>query len=177
MGTQLFPAAVAALGRETVVYLAAAPTNSAAITVAEANAAATVHLTCVVRGFAPTADQAKTRKYRLCSTQGFDVLGRTDWSIERPTFIDEPQALDNSVTYPHKSLVAGTTGYILRRRGLNTEPGAFTAFAAGQRYDFFPVTFGVRVPVPVNPEEEGQEFEYMQEIAITGQRIEGVLAA
>lgn len=177
MGTQVFPVAVNALGRETVIFIPGTVANLAAVTVAEATATATVHLTCAIRGLNANAEQSKTKKYRLCSIQAFDVLGRVEWSIERPTFIDDPQAADTSVSYPHKSIVNGTSGLILRRRGLPTEPGNFTPIAAAQRYDIFPVQFGVRVPVPVNPEEEGQEFEYTQEIAVIGTRVEGVIAA
>lgn len=174
MGTMTFPAAVTALGRESVVFLPAVA-DPAAVKLTEANATATVHLTCAIRGLNPSAEQSKTKKYRLCSKQGFDALGRTDWTIERPTFIDDPQAEDDDPDYPHKTLVSGTKGFILRRRGLDSEPGNFTAFAVGQLYDLFPVEFGVRVPVPVNPEDEGQEFEYMQEIAVVGPRVEGAI--
>lgn len=176
MGTQMFSAAIAALGRETVVYL---PTVAAqgAVKLTELAAATTVHLTCNIRAFSPTAEQTKTKKYRLCSKQGFDSLGRVDWTIERPVFIDDPQALDSSTDYPHKALVEGTTGFILRRQGLDSSPGNFAAFAVAQRYDLFPITFGVRVPMPVAPEEEGQEFEYGQEIAVTGPRVVGALVA
>lgn len=176
MGTQVFSTAVQALGRESVVFLptVAAP---AAVTVAEANATGSVHLTCNIRGFVANGAQTKTKKYRLCSIQGFDQLGRVDWTIDRPIFIDDPQAADSSTAYPHKSLVSGMSGWILRRRGLASDPGNFTAFAAGQRYDLFQVTFGVRQPVPVQPDQDGQEFEYEQEIAVIGSRYEGVIAA
>lgn len=176
MGTLQFAPPVNALGREAVVYLptVAAPTG---VTVAEATATGAIHLTCNIRAFIANAEQAKTQKYRLCSKQAFDVLGRITWSIDRVRFIDDPQALNSSTTYPHKSLTPGTSGYILRRRGLDTDMGNFVAFATTQRYDLFPVQFGVVVPVPVNPEEESQEFEYDQEVAITGVRVEGTIAA
>lgn len=176
MATMQFSTAISALGREAVVYL---PTVAApqAVTEAEINAASAIMLTCNWRGFNPTAEQSKTKKYRHCSKQGFDQLGRTDWTIERPTFIDDPQALDTSTGYPHKSLLPGTKGFLLRRRGLDADPAGFEPFESGQRYDIFPVEFGVRVPVPVAAEEDGQEFEYMQEIAVTGTRREGVIAA
>lgn len=174
MGTMKFSAAVDAIGRELVVFLptVAAP---AAVTVTEAKATATVHLTCNIRGFNPTMEQTKTKKYRHCSKQGFDRLGRIDWTLERPTFIDDPQAPDSSVDYPHKALAAGTRGYILRRRGLDADPVGFVDFAADQLYQLFPVQFGERQEVPVAAEEEGQEFEYMQEIAVTGPVIRGKL--
>lgn len=176
MGTQTFPAAVTALGKESVIYLPAAAAL-AAVTVAEATATGTIHLTCAIRQFNANAEQASSRKYRLCSIQSFERPGRVDWTIDPITFIDDPQALDSSTTYPHRSLVPGTIGWILRRRGLSSEPGAFTAIAAAQRYDIFTVEWGVRVPVPVNPEEEGQEFEYTQRPFVTGTRIEGAIAA
>lgn len=176
MGTMKFSNAVDAIGRELVVYLPAVG-NPGAVTVTEAKATATVHLTCNIRGFNPTMEQTKTKKYRHCSKQGFDRLGRVDWSIERPTFIDDPQAADSSVDYPHKALVNGTRGYIMRRRGIDSDPAGFIDFAAGQLYDLFPVQFGERQPVPVAAEEDGQEFEYMQEIAVTGTRIGGTLVA
>lgn len=176
MGTLQFSPAIDALGREAVVYLPAVA-DPAAVKLTEANATSSVHLTCNIRGFNPTAEQSKTKKYRHCSKQAFDRLGRTDWTIERPTFIDDPQALDSAAAYPHKALVPGTKGFILRRRGLDTDPGNFVPFAAGQRYDLFPVEFGVQVPVPVAAEEEGQEFEYMQEIAVTAPRVTGALVA
>ena len=177
MGSLVFSNAVAALGREAVVHLptVAVPT---AVTLAEANAAGTIHLTCNIRQFNPTADQAKTKKYRLCSKQGFDQLGRIDWTIERVRLIDDPQAVAPfTSTYPHKALVPGTKGNILRRRGFDTDPGNFVPFAAGQIYDLFAVEYGVQVPVPVAPEEEGQEFEYDQEIAVVGPRVVGVIVA
>lgn len=172
----VFPPAIPALGRETVLYL---PTvaNPSAVTVTETQAAGAVLLHCAIRAFTVNAEQSKTKKYRLCSKQGFDALGRVDWTIERLVFINDPQALPTAVAYPHKKLVEGTTGYLLRRQGLDSSPGTFVDFAAAQLYDLFPVNFGVDVPMPVAPEEEGQEFEYGQEIAVTGPRAKGALAA
>lgn len=172
----VFPPSVPALGRETIIYL---PTvaNPAAVTLAETQAIGAILLSCAIRAFNPSADQSKTKKYRLCSKQGFDVLGRVDWTVERLVFINDPQALPTSPLYPHKSLVDGTKGFILRRQGFDSSPGTFEAFAAAQLYDIFPATFGIDVPMPVAPEEEGQEFEYGQEVAITGPRTKGVLVA
>ncbi|GAA1436302.1 hypothetical protein GCM10009616_35750 [Microlunatus lacustris] len=176
MGTMKFSDAVDAIGRELVVFL---PTvaDPLAVTVTEAKAAATVHLTCNIRGFNATMEQTKTKRYRLCGKQGFDRLGRTDWSIERLTFIDDPQAEDDNPEYPHKSIVPGTRGYILRRRGIEADPADYVDFAADQLYQLFPVQFGERQDVPVAPEEDGQEFEYLQEIAVTGTVVRGKLAA
>lgn len=174
--TLVFPPAVPALGRESILYM---PTvaNPAAVTKAETDAVGAILLSCAIRAFNPTADQSKTKKYRVCTKQGFDVLGRVDWTIERLVFINDPQALPTSTLYPHKALVEGTTGFILRRQGLDSAPGSFVPFAASQLYDIFPVTFGIDVPMAVAPEEEGQEFEYGQEVAITGPRVKGTIAA
>ncbi|RCK68267.1 hypothetical protein DT076_16595 [Desertihabitans brevis] len=173
--TLYFPEAVNALSRETVLYV---PTlaDVEAMTTAEATGAGAINITCAIRQFNATATQAKTKKYRLCSKQGFDSLGRVEWTVEQLTFIDDPQADDDDPEYAHKSLVEGTTGYLIRRRGLDSAPGEFVDFAAGQRYIAYPVQFGVRIPNAVNPEEDGQEFEYMQEIGVTGPVVDGVVA-
>jgi hypothetical protein len=170
--TLYFPEAVQSLGRETLLYV---PTlaDPAAATVAEVTAAGAINISCAIRTFNATADQSKVKKYRLCSKQGFDSLGRVEWSIDRPSFIDDPQADDDDTDYKHKSLVDGTRGYLLRRRGLDSDPENFTAWAADQLYQAFPVQFGVRVPNQVNPEEDGQEFEYEQEIAVIGEVVNG----
>ena len=172
----VFPPAIPALGLETILFL---PTvaNPSAVTKAETDAAGAVLLSCAIRAFNPTAEQSKTKKYRVCTKQGFDVLGRVDWTIERLVFINDPQALVTSSQYPHKALVDGTKGFLLRRQGFDSSPGTFVAFAATQLYDIFPVTFGVDVPMAVAPEEEGQEFEYGQEVAITGPRAKGAIVA
>ena len=172
MPSLTFPTGIPALGLETILYL---PTvaNPQAVTVAETNATGAILLSCAIRMFEATAEQSKTKKYRLCSKQGFDALGRTDWSIARLMFVTDPQALPTSTAYPHKALVEGTRGYILRRQGFDSSPGTFVPLAATQLYDLFPVQFGVDVPTGVAPEEEGQEFEYGQEIAVTGPRAKG----
>lgn len=172
----VFPPAIPALGRETILYL---PTvaDPSAVKLTEINAAASVLLSCAIRAFNPTAEQSKTKKYRVCTKQGFDVLGRVDWTIERLVFINDPQADVDDVLYPHKALVDGTKGFILRRQGFDSSPGSFVPFAATHKYDLFPVTFGVEVPMAVAPEEEGQEFEYGQEVAITGPRAKGEIVA
>ncbi len=172
--TLTFPPSIPALGLETILYMPAVA-NPAAVTKAETDAAGAVLLSCAIRAFNPTAEQSKTKKYRVCTKQGFDVLGRVDWTIERLVFINDPQALPTSTAYPHKALENGTKGFILRRQGFDSSPGTFVPFAATQLYDIFPVTFGVDVPMPVAPEEEGQEFEYGQEVAITGPRVKGAL--
>ncbi len=171
-----YPEGVAALGKETLIFV---PTlaDPAAATVAELTGVTAINITCAVRGFAMTSTQNKTKKFRLCSLQGTDVLGRVETNIDAPTFIDDPQEEDASVDYPHKSLVAGTTGYLVRRRGLASDPVNFVAPALGQLYRAIPVEFGVRNDVAVNPEDDAQEFEYTQEIAVKGEIIPGVIAA
>lgn len=176
MVTMVFPDSVDALGREAVVFI---PTvaNPAAVKLTELNAAGAIMLTCAIRTFNATMEQSKTKKMRLCETQGFDSLGRTNWTIERLSFIDDPQAPITDAGYPHKALVNGTSGFLLRRRGLNASVNGFEDFAIGDLYDIFPVQFGSTQPVPVAPEEDGQEFEYMQEVAVKGPRVEGAIVA
>lgn len=174
MATLQFPASVAALGNETVLFLPAVA-DPTAVTLTEVNAVGAIFLSCASRAFDASMTQAKTKKYRACSKQGFDQLGRVDWTIAPITFIDDPQALDTSVDYLHKSIVPDTTGHLLRRRGLNSAPGEFVPFAVAQRYQLFPAKAGERMDNAVNPEEDGQEFEYMQEFAVTGPVIRGAL--
>jgi hypothetical protein len=174
--TLYFPEAVQSLGRETLLYVPTLNEPTAA-TVDEVTAEGAINISCAIRTFNATAEQSKVKKYRLCSKQGFDSLGRVEWTIDRPSFIDDPQAEDDDEDYPHKALVPGTTGYLLRRRGLDSDPEGFVDWAAGQRYQAFPVEFGVRVPNQVNPEEDGQEFEYEQEIAVIGEVVDGTVTA
>lgn len=174
--TLYFPESVNALGREAVLFLPALASPAAA-TLAEINGAGAVPLQCAFRMFNTTATQAKSKKYRACSKQGFDSLGRVERTIEAPVFIDNPQAEDDDPEYLHKSLVEGTRGLLLRRRGLDADPDGFVDWAVGQRYTSWPVEFGVRNDVAVNPEEDSQEFEYTQELAVIGEVLNGVVAA
>jgi hypothetical protein len=176
MTTVPYPLGVAALGKEVLTFVPTL-TDPAAATAAELNGATAINITCAVRGFNMTQTQSKTKKFRLCSIQGTDVLGRVETEIEAPTFIDDPQEPDASPDYKHKSLIPGTTGWLIRRRGLAADPNNYVAYATGQLYKAIPVEFGVRNDVAINPEDDAQEFEYTQEIAVKGEIIEGVVAA
>lgn len=174
--TVAYPEGVSALGKEVLTFLPILTTPAAA-TVAVLNGATAINMTCAVRGFNLTQTQSKTKKFRLCSIQGTDVLGRVEAEIEAPTFIDDPQAPDDDPGYLHKALIPGLTGWLIRRRGLAADPNNFVPYAAGQLYKAIPVEFGVRNDVALNPEDDAQEFEYTQEIAVKGEIIEGEVAA
>lgn len=166
MAAPVRPAGVKAFGKEKYVFV---PTiaNVAAPTLAEVTGASSLDLTgyLYVEGFdGVTADTGRvTAPRRLSDTTTFESMGTTSYTISDLTYAFDPQAaaLSNGKKAFEK-LPEGTTGYLVRRRGIDRN----TDMATGQFVSVFPVAFGAQTEVLTSTDEAG-EVAIRQGAAIT----------
>ena len=163
-----FPEGVVAQGNELVIFV---PTlaNPAEPTVDELTGAGAVNLSCYLRGFEPSAEQANVPDLRLCSKEQFETPGRVTNTIGDLTYVYDPQdaAADSpdSGNLAYHALAEGTTGYLVNRRGLDAQDDPIEA---DQVVDVYPVVMGAQRRVPIDPSAEGSKFETIQKPFITG---------
>lgn len=163
-----FPDGVVAQGNELVIFV---PTlaNPAAPTDDELTAAGAVNLSCYLRGFEPTAEQASIADIRLCSKEQFETPGRVTNTINDLVYVYDPQdagaVTPGAENLAYHALADGTEGYLVARRGLDAQS---VAIAATQVVDVYPVKMGAQRRVAVDPSSEGSKFETTQKAFITG---------
>lgn len=124
-------------GNVKVVWV---PTLTApeAPTVAELSGGTVIDLSCYLTadGFTPGLDEQTIEDERLCDTETFEQPGRSSRTLEI-VYIDNSNntGLDNEAL---ETLVPGTTGYFVVRRGKAYDD----AFAAADKVDVWPLTAG-----------------------------------
>jgi hypothetical protein len=104
---------------------------------AELNDADTLDVSCYLTsdGWQPSLDQAVATDDRLCDTVTYESRGRSQRSLGI-RYVENPSDSPNNEAYD--AFVPGTTGVFVVRRGyLYT-----AAWAAGQKYQYWPVDFG-----------------------------------
>jgi hypothetical protein len=137
------PAVPADGTKKTLIVLAIAdPENP---TVEELTASSVIDISCYITagGWNPTVDQATITDQRQCSTMDLGLPGRKTPSGTDLTGIDNT----NHPSYPNElaeALAEGADLYVATRRGLPFN----TAVAAGQKFDVWPLTVGVKSQVP-----------------------------
>lgn len=166
MAAPIRPAASKAFQREKWVFV---PTiaDIAEPTVTEVTAGTVLDISCYL--FASTAKPSQstnlvTAERRLCDGADYQQVGTTTYSGGEMTAAFDPQAAalsDGKKAY--EKFPAGTTGYLVRRLGINVQ----TDLAATQFVDVFPVEFGPGMPMPSSDGEE-QEAVITQSFAVTG---------
>lgn len=121
------------------VAWAPAIADTTAPTATELADATIVDLSCYLTGdgFNPSLDEATVSDPRLCDVQTYERRGRVTRGLSL-TYIENPGDVDTNEAYD--TLVPGTTGYIVVRRG----PDFDTAFAAADVVDVWPVEAGER---------------------------------
>lgn len=165
MAAPIRPASSKAYGREKWVFV---PTiaDTDAPTVAEVTAGTVLDISCYL--FESTGRPGATtnlvdRERRICDTVTFQQVGTTTYSGGEMQASFDPQAAalsDGKKAW--EKFPEGTTGYLVRRLGIDVD----TDLAAGQFVDVFPVEFGVPVPGTVG-DGESRESSFMSTFAIT----------
>lgn len=133
------PIAVVADGNVKVAWV---PTLTVAAPTA-AQAIAGTDLSCYLTsdGWVPSLDQAIIADDRLCDIATFQNPGRKTENLQvRYTY--NPNTPAENVAFT--TLVPNTAGYFVVRWGLANA----TAFAVGQKIDFYPVTCGAQLKQP-----------------------------
>lgn len=158
----LDPPGVDAAGNSKLVFVKALADVSAP-KVAEIKAG--VDISCALYGFSPTFDQSTVSRMKYCSRQASESLGRVTVTIDDIEYDYNPQNASDSGYAYYASLVPGTTGWIIDRRGLDAKT---VDWAADQLVDIYPVTLGARGRVAVDPSAEGEKLRTTQKVAVTG---------
>ena len=140
------------------------PTNS--LSAASLSGATAVELTCyLTKGTLGVAAETETgTDERECTSQVFEVLGKTTWTVNDLEYVWEPQANSASPTNKaYDTLKKGTTGFLILRFGKDVD----TALAVGDKVWQIPVTLGAQVP----KQREGNAAEKLkitQKVVVSG---------
>lgn len=131
-------------------------------TTTELNAVGAVDLTCYLTpdGFAPTTEQASVNDDRLCSTETFELPGRTTNTLML-TYIYRAQDTVGTDNKAFTTLKDGTTGYIVARWGADYED----VYAADDVVNVTPVTAGVQMEMPA---EANSTLKINQKLFVRG---------
>jgi hypothetical protein len=166
MAAPIRPAAAKAFGTEKWAFV---PTiaNTATPLLTEINAAGALDVTKMF--FASSArpdasvNMAKAAR-RLGDIESYEFVGETSYTLGEVRYSFDPQGapLSNGVKAFEK-LPQGTTGYLVRRLGINRD----TDFAASQFVSMFPVEFGPQVET-TEGDGESAEVAIKQGVALTG---------
>lgn len=159
------PAATNADGMTRYWWVPAIADTSA---VSAAAVTAGVDLSCWITddGWQPGADQAAVTDKRICATQDFEGAGRHTRTL-MVKYVVNPAGTNTA----HTTLVPGTLGFIVERRGVSVD----TAAAASQKVNVWPVQVGIYQPLPP---EANSKLKDQQKLFITGPVIiDSVLAA
>lgn len=140
------------------------PTNS--LSAASLSGATAVELTCyLTKGtLGMAADTETGTDERECTSQVFEVLGKTTWTVNDLEYVWEPQAAASSPTNKaYDTLKKGTTGFLILRFGKDVD----TAPAVGDKVWRIPVTLGAQVP----KQREGnaaEKLKIVQKVVVSG---------
>jgi hypothetical protein len=141
--------------------------NTAAPTLAEVNAAGALDVTKMFFASSArpdaSANLAKAER-RLGDVESFEFVGETSYTMGEVRYSFNPQgaALSTGVLAFEK-LPQGTTGFLVRRLGINRD----TDYATGQFVSVFPVEFGPQVET-TEGDGESAEVAIKQGVAVTG---------
>lgn len=165
MSLPVFAPGISALGMGSLYFMPTLATPSTGVAVAEITAG--VDISCAIDAFTANAEQGVFSKTRYCSKQETQIPGKVTWSGDPLVYVWDPQNPDDATNYKHVTTLAdGVSGYLGNRLGLDAQTVAPTA--AQILALVIPVTLGVQVPVPIDPTQEGQEFQLSQAFFITG---------
>lgn len=118
--------------------------NPEAPTITELQGGTDISCYIALGGFAFTPSQSTISDQRECSDQDYQRPGRKSISDASITVIDNTNSpLAEEYNEAVEAMTEGTTGYIVRRRGLP----ASTDWAADQTVTVIPVIFGEKQPV------------------------------
>lgn len=163
------PPGVDAEGRRNAIW-----TPTATLSLAVLTGATAVELICyLTKGtLGVAAETERGKDERECTTEVFEVLGKTTWTLNDLEYVWEPQAAaaaPNNKAY--ETLVPRTPGFITIRFGIDAD----TALAAGNKVWQWPITVGEQVPK--TPEGGAAEkLKITQSVVVSGNVVkDGVL--
>lgn len=165
MAAPIKPALSIAYGKEAWGFT---PTLGSTTTpsLAQLNAASGLNISCMLFGDQEGlgADTEKvTLPRRLCETEQYQANGSTTYTMADLTVQFDPQAAAASNgKKAWETLVAGTTGYLWRRQGID----ANTDLAVGQFIDIIPVELGAKVPTKTGNDADGV-FAFTSPVSVT----------
>ena len=155
MAAPINPGSTKAFGREKWIF---APTiaSTSAPTVAELTGASALDVSCFL--FSESARPSQntnlvTKQRRICDTNQYQQIGVTTYSGGELTYSLDPQAA--AASNPKKAyekFPAGTTGYLVRRLGIDVN----TDIVAAQFVDVFPVELGPPMPTVIGDGETAE---------------------
>ena len=166
MAAPIRPASSKAFKREKWVFV---PTLTApdAPSLAELGAVSALDISCYL--FESTARPNSTtnlvaKERRVCDGETYQQVGTTTVEGGQMIAALDPQAAALSAgKKAWEKFPEGTTGYLVRRMGIDVD----TDLAIGQFVDSFPVEFGVPTPGTVG-DGESRENSFMSTFAVTG---------
>ena len=137
-------------------------------TVAILNGGTTIDLSCYLTadGFTPGLDEATISDERLCETETFEQPGRTARTLS-VQYIDNTNTALLNLAY--STLVPGTAGYIVVRRG-DPYDGVFVI---ADKVEVWPVKAGKRSFLPP---EANSVLRVAQKMFVTGRVVDGTVA-
>lgn len=166
MAAPVRPNAVSAFGTEKWVFV---PTLTApnAPSLAELNAATVLDVTKMFYASSAkpdaSTDMARAER-RIGDIESFEFPGETQWTLGEAMYQFDPQSAALSTgKKAFEKLPQGTTGWLVRRLGINRD----TDLAIGQFITSFPVACGVQVETTVG-EGATAEVAIKQGFGVTG---------
>jgi hypothetical protein len=165
MAAPIRPAAVSAFGTEKWVFVPAIA-DPAAPSLAVLNGATSLDVTKMLMESSArpdaSTDMARSER-RVGDVESFEFPGETQWTGGEIMYQFAPQAAalsDGKKAY--EKLPQGTTGYLVRRLGINRD----TDLAVGQFVTCYPVAFGTQVETTVG-EGASREVVIKQGVGVT----------
>lgn len=166
MAAPIRPNAVSAFGTEKWLYVVTVTAPSAP-SLAELGAATSLDVTKMffASSAKPTGSTEMARsERRLGDVESFEFPGETQWTLGEVMYQFAPQAAalsDGKKAF--EKLPQGTTGWLVRRLGINRD----VDLAVGQFVSSFPVAFGVQVETTVG-DGASAEVAITQGVGVTG---------
>lgn len=165
MAAPIRPAAAKAFGREKWMFVPTIANTASPSLASEINAAGSLDVTMMFFTSSARPDasvnMAKAAR-RLGDIESYEFVGETSYTLGEIRYSFDPQAaaLSNGVKAFEK-FPAGTTGYLVRRLGIDRN----TDFAVGQFVSIFSVEFGPQVEV-TEGDGESAEVAIKQGVAL-----------
>ena len=161
------PAPTKAFGSEKWSFVPTMANQAAPSLATDLNAAGSLDVTKMFFTSSARPDasvnMAKAER-RIGDIEGYEFVGETSWTLGEIRYSFNPQgaALSTGVQAFEK-LPQGTTGFLVRRLGINRD----TDYAVGQFVSVFPVEFGPQVET-TEGDGESAEVAIKQGVALTG---------
>lgn len=156
-----FPDGVDVAGRRNAIWT---PTQTLSVATLEGPTA--IELICyLTKGtLGIGADTERGTDERECSTQTFETLGNSTWTVNDLEYIWYPQAAEGDPeNMPYETLKFRTPGFLTLRFGVDYD----TPLAVGEKVWQVPHTLGEQVPK--TPEGNAAEkFKIIQPVVVTG---------